>query len=304
MNEANKLITTFLEKCRSQSAKPLLVILGPTASGKTALSLKAAKEFYGEIISADSRQVYKYMNIGTDKIPEELREGVPHFLLDVAEPTQRFTVADFKKLAEEHIEEILSRGRLPMLVGGTGLYIRAITENYDFPPENKEIRAMLMKELAENGPVEGPKKLHEKLAQVDPASAAKISPNNAPYIIRALEIFHATGRPKNDQRTKSPYEILQIGLNPTREVLFERIHQRVDAQLKKGLLEETKHLLEMGYPKNLSAMRTLGYEEMIEHIEGKITLEAATELIKKNTRNFAKRQMTWFKKDRGVVWIS
>lgn len=297
----NSLISDFLNKCRLQTpAKPLLVLLGPTASGKTALSLEIAKQFGGEIISADSRQVYKYMDIGTDKIPPEAQQGIPHYLIDIVEPDERFTVADFKKLAVEKIEEIEKCGKLSMLVGGTGLYIRSITQNFAIPLENPLLRQQLLKELEEKGP----QALHEKLAQLDPENAAKISPNNAPYIVRALEIFMTTGKPKIDRKTPSPYQILQIGLNPLREILFKRIEKRVDEQINRGLTDEVKKLLQMGYPKDLPSMRTLGYREIVQYLEGKISLEQAVELIKQNTRNFAKHQMVWFKKDEDVVWVS
>lgn len=292
-------IEDFLKDCMEKGGKPLLVLLGPTASGKTALSIEIAKKFNGEIISSDSRQVYRYMNIGTDKIPEEKRDGIPHHLIDVVNPDERFTVADFKKLAEEKIEEILSRGHLPMLVGGTGLYIRTITENFSIPPENPEIRSELLKELEDHGI----NILYEKLHKFDPKSAAKIHSKNARYIIRALEIVITTGAPKPDRKELPRWHVLQIGRNPPHEILFERIHRRVNEQIDRGLVEETKKLLEMGYAKNLPSMSSLGYSEIIQYLEGNLTLDDAKELLKKNTRNFAKRQIVWFKRDREVVWI-
>lgn len=299
MEKLKNQIAYFLKRY-SKTDKPLLVLLGPTASGKTALSLEIAAEYNGEIISADSRQVYTYMDIGTDKILEPERRGIPHFLIDVTSPTERFTVADFKRLAEAKIEEILGRGKLPVLCGGTGLYIRSITENFDIPAENLEKRGELKKELDEKGS----EALHEKLAQLDPENAAKISPKNGRYILRALEIFYATGQPKHAARLPSPYRILQIGLAPAREVLFERIHRRVDRQLERGLVEEVKSLLDKGFSPELPALQTLGYREIIAFLKGKGSLAAASELIKKNTRNFAKRQMTWFKKDKDVIILS
>lgn len=289
----------FLEQCKKNNEPPLVVVLGPTAAGKTALSIKLAQEFSSEIISADSRQVYKYMDIGTDKIPVPLREGIPHYLLDIAEPSERFTVADFKKLAEEHIEAILARGNVPIIVGGTGLYIRAITENFSLPPENPELRKKLHEELEKSGSAA----LHEKLAKLDPQSAAKIHPQNARYIIRALEIIMTTGKPKNDARGRPRWRVLKIGLNPAREILFERIHRRVDEQFERGLIDETKKLLSMGYSKDLPSMTSLGYREAMEYIEGKLSLEDVKELLKRNTRNFAKRQMVWFKREKDVVWM-
>lgn len=293
------LIKDFLKTCEGKSEKPLLVLLGPTAAGKTALSLKLAKQFGGEIISADSRQVYRYMDIGTDKIPIERRKGIPHYILDVAEPSERFTVADFKKLAEDHIEAILARGRVPMMVGGTGLYIRAITENFSLPPENPELRKKLYEDLGELGNAA----LHKKLAKLDPKSAAKIHPQNARYIIRALEIIMTTGKPKNDARGQTRWRVLKIGLNPAREILFERIHRRIDEQFEHGLIDETKKLLSMGYSKDLPSMTSLGYREAMEYIEGKLSRQDAKELLKRNTRNFAKRQMVWFKREKNVVWM-
>lgn len=293
-------VKEYLKDCKEKGDKPLLVLLGPTASGKTALSLENAKEFNGEIISSDSRQVYRYMNIGTDKIPEEKREGIPHYLIDVADPDERFTVADFKKLAEEKIHEILSRNRLPMIVGGTGLYLRSLTENFDIPAENPELRKKLLEELEEKGVAA----LYEKLKKLDPASALKIHPNNARYIIRALEIVMATSAPKPDRREKPKWRVLKIGLNPPKEILFERIQRRVDEQIERGLADETRKLLEMGYPKNLPSMSSLGYGEMIQYLEGALTLPQAAELLKRNTRNFAKRQMVWFKREKDVMWVS
>lgn len=303
MNETLHLtIAKWLEQIRHSNSKntpPLLVLLGPTASGKTALSLELAREFNGEIISADSRQVYCGMDIGTDKIPVEKRDGIPHHLIDVASPSQRFTVADFLARAEKAASEILGHGKLPMLVGGTGLYIRSLTQNFSLPPENPELRARLIAELEEHGA----SALHKKLQRLDPENAAKIHPNNIPYVVRALEIFMATGRPK--QATKKPprFNVLQIGLHVSNEILFERIHRRVDEQIERGLIEETKRLLAQGFPKSLPSMSSLGYREIIEHVEGRLSISEAVELLKKNTRNFAKRQMTWFKKDNGIVWI-
>lgn len=276
-----------------------MVILGPTASGKTALSLTLAQEFSGEIISADSRQVYRHMDIGTDKILPAARCGVAHHLIDVAEPTERFTVADFKRQAEEAADAILVRGTVPFLVGGTGLYIRALTENFSIPAENKEVRGKLTEELHERGA----DWMHEKLKKLDPEGAAKIHPRNIPYTVRALEIFLSTGRPKRDQRSAPKYDVFLLGLSWPREKLFERIERRVDEQIARGLLDETRRLLEMGYGRELASMKSLGYREMTAHLAGELSLEGAVELLKKNTRNFAKRQMTWFKRDTGVLWV-
>ncbi|MEK9132281.1 MAG: tRNA (adenosine(37)-N6)-dimethylallyltransferase MiaA [Patescibacteria group bacterium] len=298
--DANQVISDFLDRVKKIGVRPLLVLLGPTASGKTALSIELAKTWHGEVISADSRQVYRHMDIGTDKIPVAAREGVPHHLLDIVNPDERFTVADFKKLAEEKIDETWARGNLPMLVGGTGLYIRAITQNFSIPKEDKNIRAQIMAELAKDGK----QALYDKLQKLDPAGAAKIHPNNIPYVVRALEIFMATGKGKNDQKAAPKYECLMLGLKPPREVLFEKINARVDEQIdKNGLIEETKKLLAMGFNRDIQSMRSLGYAEIIKYLDGTLTLDEARELLKINTRNFAKRQMTWFKKDVDVIWL-
>lgn len=300
-----KSIETFLNKTKN----PLLVLLGPTASGKTALSLKLAKKFNGEIISADSRQVYKHMDIGTDKIPLEKREGIPHFLLDVVDPDDRFTVADFKQLAEEKIDDIIARGKLPMLVGGTGLYIRAITENFAFPEHDAKIRNELYAELesmeAPLGTSIARKKMHEKLTKLDPKSAEKIHFNNLPYVMRALEIVLSTGLAKTDQKNPKKYASLKIGLAWPREILNKRIDARVDNQIQNGLIEETQELQNLGYSSTLASMRSLGYREMAQYLSGGLLKkEDAINLLKKNTRHFAKRQMTWFNAEKDIVWIN
>lgn len=284
---------------RPQEKPPLLVLLGPTACGKTALSLEIAKKFNAEIISADSRQVYKHMDIGTDKIPLEKRQGILHHLIDVVEPSERFTVADFKKLAEEKIDDILKHGKLPLLVGGTGLYIRALVQNFSIPQENPALRQKLVKEWRENGIVE----LYKKLQKLDPENAGKIHPHNALYIIRALEIFLTSGHPKKAEKKKPRYRSLLIGLSYPTEKLFQRIEKRVDEQIEHDLVEETKKLLAKGFSKNLSSMQSLGYREITEYLEDKISLPKAIELLKKHTRNFAKQQITWFKKEPGIHWI-
>lgn len=313
-------IEDFWNTCNERKQKPLFVLLGPTASGKTALSLKIAKHFGAEIISADSRQVYRRMDIGTDKIMPDQREGIPHYLIDVVNPEERFTVVDFMKLADEAIEKILAKGKLPMLVGGTGLYITALTENFQIPAtgDNLELRKKLQKDLEQNGK----QWLHEQLKRVDPEGAKKNHPNNHFYVMRALEIYHLTGKPKRDVKGAPKYATLKIGLSSPREELFKRIEQRALAQFDRGLevappwrginvlteprlglIEETKKLLAMGCDKNMQSMRTLGYSETVQFLEGGISLEDAKKLLVKNTRDFAKRQLTWFKKDKTIEWI-
>lgn len=294
------LVRDFLSSISPDQKPPLVVVLGPTASGKTALSLELADVFNGEIISADSRQIYRHMDIGTDKIPLEKRHGIAHHMIDIVDPSERFTVAQFKKESEKIIDDVLQRGKLPILVGGTGFYIDALTKNFELPPENLEMRGRVIQMLQEKGP----QGLYEELMRCAPESAKKIHPRNTRYVVRALEIFLATGSGKKDKKNPPRYSCLQIGLSWPREVLFERIDLRVDEQIKRGLLEETQRLLEMGFSKELPSMSSLGYLEMIAHIEGKISLQEVAQLIKKNTRNYAKRQITWFKRDKEINWIS
>lgn len=291
-----KIIETFLARPHG-GLIPLIALLGPTASGKTALSLSIAKQFNGEIISADSRQVYRRMNIGTDKIPLEKREGITHHLIDVAEPEERFTVVDFKRLADGAVRDIAARGKVPMLVGGTGLYLRAVTENFFFPPESSKLRMRLEAELREKGA----EALHKRLSALDPESAAKISPRNLPYLLRALEIVELTGKPKSAQKKPSPYAVLKIGISRPREELFSRIELRVDEQVQNGLVEETRALLGR-YPAALASMQSLGYKEIGQYVTAKISLNEAVALLKKNTRNFAKRQLAWWKREPDIIW--
>ena len=287
----------FLEK----SAQPLLVILGPTASGKTALSLHLAKKFQGEIISADSRQIYQEMDIGTDKLPTTKQQGIPHHLLDVIKPDQSFTLANFKDAAHEAILEIHTRNHLPMLVGGTGLYINALAENYQIPrvPPQTELRAELEHEAAKKGP----EHLYKRLQKLDPEAAAKIHPHNLRYVIRALEINLATEKPKPDQKKHTEFKIFAIGIHWPREQLYERINERVDEQLRHGLLEETEKLLAK-YPPTLPVLTSFGYHEIIQFLQKKLSYAEAVDLIKQKTRNYAKRQMTWFRKNQPTHWIS
>lgn len=306
MDAVESLITDFLERCKKSGGKPLVVVLGPTASGKTALSIQLAKKFNGEIISADSRQVYRGMDIGTDKIPVEAQGGVPHHLLDVVSPAERFTVADFKRLAEAAIDEILARGKLPIMAGGTGLYIRAVTENFALPECNDlALRKKIEEEVAggAKNADEARKLLHQKLAAVDPESAKKIHPNNVRYVLRALEIFYRTGEAKKDDRGKKRFHVLKIGLNPGKEILDERIFRRVDEQFKRGLEREVRGLLAQGFDEKMPALHTLGYQEIIAAVRDEENLDAAKILIQLHTRQFARRQMTWFKKEKDVVWV-
>lgn len=289
-------INDFLEESKNLNKKPLLVILGGTASGKTALSIKIAKEFDGEVISTDSRQVYKFMDIGTAKVTPAETEGIPHYMIDIVYPKEEFTLANFVRKAKSHIEDIHKRNKLPILAGGTGLYTRAICDNFDIPrvPPNPQLRAELDKE--------DPQKLHDKLREIDPEAAKKIHPNNKRYTIRAIERAMAGKKP--DQKPQNEFNVLKIGIEWDRKKLYERINERAAIQVEEGLINETKTLLAKGYDEKLPSMSSLGYPEMIKYIKGELSLEDALELLQKNTRNYAKRQLTWFRREPNVIWLN
>lgn len=289
-------IETFLNKAKN----PLIVVLGPTASGKTSLSLKIAKKINGEIISADSRQIYKYMDIATDKLPKQDQEGIKHHMVDIIGPNRQFTLADYKRLAIKTIKDIHSRKKVPILVGGTGLYISAVCENYQIPkvPPNYKLR----QELEEKYKERGGEYLFKRLKKLDPKTAQKIDPRNSRYLIRALEINLIGKKNKTDQKKEPLFEILKIGIDWPREMLYDRINQRVEEQIRKGLVEEIKILLEK-YNRGLPSMSSLGYPQIIKYLDGELTLKEAKELLQKETRNYAKRQMTWFRRDEDIVWV-
>jgi tRNA dimethylallyltransferase len=284
----------------------LIVILGPTATGKSALALEAALCLGGEIINSDSMQIYRGMDIGTAKPPLRARKEVRHHLFDMIDPDERYTAGRYRSDAARAIEEIRERGRLPLVVGGTGLYIRALTEGlFDGPAEDPAIREELLREAGARGKAH----LHEMLREVDPASARAIHPNNTRRVIRALEVWRLTGRPISElQRestpTEPPYDTLKIGLALERPLLYERIDRRVEEMIKEGLVDETRGLVERGYDESSPAMGGLGYKECLAHIRGRITLDEAVRLIKRNTRHYAKRQMTWFRKDAAIKWFN
>jgi len=288
-------VNDFLEESKNLNKKPLLVILGGTASGKTALSIKIAKEFDGEVISTDSRQVYKYMDIGTAKVTPQETEGIPHYMIDIVDPAEEFTLADFVSQAKKHIADIHFRGKLPILAGGTGLYTRAICDNFDIPrvPPNHELREKLDKLY--------PQELYLKLKELDPEAAEKIHPNNKRYTIRAIEIAMADKKP--EQKPQTEYNVLKFGIEWDREKLYERINTRSANQIEEGLINEAKTLLAKGYDENLPSMSSFGYPEMIKYIKGELTLDEALELLQKNTRNYAKRQLTWFRREPNVNWV-
>lgn len=294
-------IRDFLKKADEKGKIPLLVILGGTASGKTSLSIDVAKRYQGEIISTDSRQIYKYMDIGTAKIKKNEMCGIPHYMIDIVEPDEQYTLADFVNKATRHIEDIGRRGKLPMLVGGTGLYIRAICQNYAIThiPPNKKLREKFKKELEQKGEAH----LYETLKKADPKAAEKIHPHNHRYVIRALEIAES-GKKKSYNKKEPRYEVLKFGIEWDRETLYERIDRRAKEQVEEGLINETKMLLQKGYDMSLPSMSSLGYPEMIRYIQKELSLDDALALLQKNTRNYAKRQLTWFRREPDVIWIS
>lgn len=286
--------------------KPLIILTGPTAVGKTELSIKLAKAIGGEIISADSMQVYKYMNIGTAKITPEEMCGVKHYLIDEFEPDEEFNVVKFKEYADRYMEEIYSRGKIPIIVGGTGFYIQAVLYGIDFEENGED--TSFREELEALAVNKGSEFLHSRLREVDPASAEAIHPNNVRRVIRALEYFEQTGNRisehNEEQRQKdSPYQFSYFVLNNEREVLYDRINQRVDLMIEQGLVQEVQQLLDMGYTKDLVSMQGLGYKEIVSYLEGNDFLEDAVYIIKRDTRHFAKRQLTWFKREKEVSWI-
>ena len=288
------------------SKQKLIVLTGPTAVGKSKLSIELAKRIGGEIISADSMQVYKYMDIGTDKISTEKMEGVPHHLIDILDPSENFNVFLFQKLVKEAICNISGRGKIPIIVGGTGFYIQAVLYDIDFTETDKDtsIRNEL-EERAKNGETEA---LFNELKEIDPKSADIIHANNVKRVIRALEYYKKTGRPISEhneeqhQRT-SPYDFKYFVLTDDREVLYSRIEKRVDLMIEEGLEEEVRKLLEMNIDRSATSMQGLGYREMLGYLDGEYDLERAVYLIKRNTRHFAKRQLTWFRREKDVRWI-
>lgn len=283
----------------------LLVIVGPTAVGKTDLSIEIAKAFNGEIISGDSMQVYKGMDIGTAKINHSEMQGVPHYLIDCFEPDHYFSVAEFQELATEKITDINNRGKLPIIVGGTGLYIKSITHKYNFPnATNNEAYREKLYELIEK---EGKEALYQKLAVVDPRSAQRLHINDTKRIIRALEIFHVTGKSMSElldqQSIESTYELVMIGLTMDREKLYNRINIRVDKMLDDGLVDEVQGLLNKGFDEKYNSMQGIGYKEILQYIRGEIELENAINSIKQGTRRFAKRQLSWFRQMEEINWF-
>lgn len=286
--------------------KNLVILTGPTAVGKTKLSIELAKQIGGEIISADSMQVYRHMDIGSAKIMPDEMEGVPHHLIDVLDPTEEFDVYLFLQMAKEKMQEIYDRGHVPIIVGGTGFYIQAVLYDIDFTQSDED--SALRRQLEEYAHSQGAHALHDMLRAVDPEAADEIHENNVKRVIRAIEYHRQTGEKISDhnkeQRAKeSPYNFCYFVLNDDRAKLYERIDKRVDLMLEAGLIEEVKNLLVMGCQRESTAMQGLGYKEIIDYLQGNIDLERAVYLIKRDTRHFAKRQITWFKREKAVVWV-
>lgn len=286
--------------------KPLVVLTGPTAVGKTKLSITLAKALGGEIISADSMQVYKHMDIGSAKITEKEMDGVPHHLIDVLSPFEEFHIVRFQELAKKAMEDIYSRGRIPVFVGGTGFYIQAVTKDIDFTEgeEDKEYREELSRLAAEKGN----EFLHEMLRNIDPKSAEEIHANNVKRVIRALEFYKENGFPisqhnEEQKQNETPYNLAYFVLNAPRELLYERIDRRVDEMMENGLMEEVQKLKDMGCRREMTSMQGLGYKEILSFLEGEVPLEEAVRILKRDTRHFAKRQLTWFRRESDVIWV-
>ncbi len=288
------------------SNRPLIILTGPTAAGKTDISIRLAEKLGGEIISADSMQVYRRMDIGTAKIRKEEMNGIPHHLIDVLEPTEPFNVSVFKELALRAADDIYSRGKIPIMVGGTGFYIQALLYDIDFSEEHSDGYRESMEQIAATSG--GPDKLFEELRSVDPASCEIIHKNNVKKVIRALEFYHYNGTPISEhnsvQREKSSaYDSMYLVLTMDREKLYNRIEKRVDIMMENGLVEEVRGLIEEGLDDTYISMQGIGYKEVYEYLKGKCTLEDAIYNIKQNTRHFAKRQLTWFRREKEVIWI-
>lgn len=286
--------------------KPLIVLTGPTAVGKTSLSIALAKAVNGEIISADSMQVYQKMDIGSAKIRPEEMDGVKHYLVDVLDPKEDFHIVKFQQMAKTAMEKIYAKGKIPILVGGTGFYIQAVTKDIDFTQARQE--DSYRKDLELLAEEKGSEYLHEMLKKVDPKSAEVIHAHNVKRVIRALEFYHQNRTPisvhnEEQKQNESPYALAYFVLNMPRELLYQRIDLRVDQMLEEGLLEEVKALQKEGCHRGMVSMQGLGYKEILAYLEGEYPLEEAVRILKRDTRHFAKRQLTWFRRESEVVWV-
>ena len=283
----------------------VIVICGPTASGKTALSIELAKKINGEIISSDSMQIYKDMDIGTAKPTKQEMQEIKHYLLDFVEPDQRYSVAQFKKDAEKAIEEILAKNKVPIIVGGTGLYVDSLIYGIEY--QEIELDKKYREELEKRAQKEGLETLYEQAKKIDPQAIEKISANDKKRILRILEIYHSTGKTKTQQEIESrknevKYDYKVFALNIEREKLYERINKRVDIMIKQGLIQEVENLCSK-YTEFPTAMQGLGYKEVVEYLQGKISEQEMIEKIKMETRRYAKRQLTWFRKNKQTIWL-
>ena len=285
---------------------PMIILTGPTAVGKTDLSIQLAKAMNGEIISADSMQVYRHMDIGSAKVTPEEMDGVPHHLIDVLEPEVEFNVVVFQKLAKEALTGIYERGHIPIIVGGTGFYIQALLYDIDFTENDGD--TAIRRELEKLAQTQGAGCLHQMLQEIDPESAAAIHQNNVKRVIRAIEFYRQTGKKislhnEQEREKQSPYQFLYYVLDTDRKTLYERIDRRVDLMMEHGLVDEVKHLADMGCTRDMVSMQGLGYKEILDYLSGEISLEEAVYILKRDTRHFAKRQITWFKRERDVRWL-
>ncbi|MDD6572511.1 MAG: tRNA (adenosine(37)-N6)-dimethylallyltransferase MiaA [Thermoflexaceae bacterium] len=287
--------------------QPLIIITGPTAVGKTENSIKIAKAVNGEIISADSMQVYRHMDIGTAKITQEEMDGVPHHLIDCLEPVEDFNIFRFKQMADAAIRDIAGRGRMPVIVGGTGFYIQAVLKGVEFADE--EADGSIRKELQDMAALKGNEYVHEMLRKIDPESADAIHANNLKRVIRAIEYYRLTGEKisvhnARESEKESLYDSLYFVINNDREILYQRIEERIDRMLSDGLVKEVEKLKEMGCTKDMVSMKGLGYKEILSYLNGEISYDEAVYILKRDTRHFAKRQITWFKREKDVIWMN
>lgn len=286
--------------------KPLVILAGPTAVGKTELSIRLAKRINGAIISADSMQVYQYMDIGSAKIMPDEMEGVKHYLIDELDPSDEFNIVRFQQMAKDALKEIYANGQIPIVAGGTGFYIQALLYDIDFTHQDSD--EAFRKEMADYAAEYGAEALHEKLKEIDPVSYKTIHANNTKRVIRALEYYRMTGQPisahnEQEHQKVSPYNFAYFVLTDDRKHLYDRIDYRVDLMMKKGLVDEVKKLYDMGYHKDMVSMQGLGYKELLSYLNGECSLEEAVYIIKRETRHFAKRQLTWFRRERDVIWL-
>lgn len=287
--------------------KPIIILTGPTAVGKSDLSISLAKKINGAVISADSMQVYRHMDIGSAKIKKEEMGHIPHYLVDVLNPEEEFHVLHFQQMAKAALNEIYANNQIPIVVGGTGFYIQALLYDINFTSEKQN--SSYRNELEALAAEQGNHVLHEMLQKVDPKSAQNIHENNVKRVIRALEFYKLNGSPisahnETEQERESPYQFAYFVLNDDREKLYERINLRVDQMIEAGLVEEVKNLKGMGYHRDMVSMQGLGYKEILDYLDGKCTLEEAVYIIKRDTRHFAKRQLTWFRREKEIIWVN